>query len=60
LLGVSGDVDPLATQPQKALTESCAAVAEQPSPVDRPTSAQGREDDELGGRVRDLTSPRAG
>jgi hypothetical protein len=45
-LGEPGDVDPLATQPPKALTAPCAAVAERPSPVDHPTAAPGREDED--------------
>jgi hypothetical protein len=52
-----GDFDPLATQRPKALTETAAAAAEQPFPLDHPSSTQVDEDDEDGGRVRDLNNP---
>jgi hypothetical protein len=47
LLGVPGDVDPLATQPPKPLTEPIAAVTERPSMIGQPPSAQGGEDEDL-------------
>jgi hypothetical protein len=40
-----GEFDPLATQPQKALTDTVAAGAEQPAMGNRPSAVQGREDE---------------